>query len=186
MHATSICLNAACSSGFAHKHAALRLPHIARWHLLCAAARTSADDLDPLYGDESTCPVPLAQQPAYQLEQLQQVPVFAWATRPVDQWLWQIGLVWLASAILLGLPISRSSFPHENQLAQCLFSSSIGGLLVVTGVVARLWLVRVCCYTAACKVQRRQALLCTSPTLSCMLQGVPIRLWTAFKCSCAL
>ena len=153
MHATSICPSAACSSGFAHRHAAVRLPqicnlHPARWHLFCTAARPSADDLDPLYGDESTCPVPLAQQPAHQLQQLQQVPVFAWATRPVDQWLWQIGLVWLASAILLGLPISRSSFPHEHQLAQCLLSSSIGGLLVVIGVVARLWLVRVCCCTA--------------------------------------
>ena len=146
---------AACSSGFAHRHASVRLPQICNHHLarhcLCAAARTSADDLDPLYGDESTCPVPLAQQPAHQLEQLQQVPVFAWATRPVDQWLWQIGLVWLASTILLGLPISRSSFPHEHQLAQCLFASSIGGLLVVTGVVARLWLVRVCCRAAALK-----------------------------------
>lgn len=75
------------------------------------------------------CPVPKDQQPANELQDLQQAFLSDWATRPASEFLVRLIAVWAVFTFTLGLPVSLATFDIAQEPAQCLISASIGELI---------------------------------------------------------
>ncbi|KAK9843138.1 hypothetical protein WJX74_007611 [Apatococcus lobatus] len=99
--------------------------------------RKGNGEKDPL---AELCPVPSEQQPVKELQALQDVFAFNWATLPLPQFLTRLGMVWGGFFATMGLPVSAVTFNPQDQPIEFFASAGLGSLCVVTVVVLRLYL----------------------------------------------
>lgn len=98
-----------------------------------------AENDDSVLGS-GVCPVPEEQQPLQELKSLQNMMLFAWATRPWPEFIARLGCVWGVFLVTLGLPVSAVTFDLRTQGVECFVAASIGSLFIVMVTVSRLYL----------------------------------------------
>ncbi|KAK9866550.1 hypothetical protein WJX84_001367 [Apatococcus fuscideae] len=99
--------------------------------------RKGNGEKDPL---AAACPVPSEQQPVRELQALQDIFAFNWATMPLPQFVGRLGIVWAGFFATMGLPVSAVTFNPQDQPTEFFASAGLGSLCVVTIVVLRLYL----------------------------------------------
>ncbi|KAK9827408.1 hypothetical protein WJX74_000205 [Apatococcus lobatus] len=92
--------------------------------------------LDPLLER----PVPPDQRPVNELASLRQAQLYSWATLDAQSYAIRFGLIWSGSFMLLGLPIALQTFDPLEQPLETILSAAVGGLVVVSAAVLRVYL----------------------------------------------
>jgi hypothetical protein len=87
----------------------------------------------------SDCPVPLEQQPIQQYEELQNSCFAGWAKLGLPKYLRNLSWVWLIGSLLVS-PVAASSYTPSKHLGQFLLSSAMGGEILLSLVLLRLYL----------------------------------------------
>eukprot|EP00640_Fibrocapsa_japonica_P002413 CAMPEP_0113935230 /NCGR_PEP_ID=MMETSP1339-20121228/2415_1 /TAXON_ID=94617 /ORGANISM="Fibrocapsa japonica" /LENGTH=274 /DNA_ID=CAMNT_0000937301 /DNA_START=205 /DNA_END=1029 /DNA_ORIENTATION=- /assembly_acc=CAM_ASM_000762 len=87
-------------------------------------------------GDSANA-VPLDQQPAQELANLKEAPLFAWAQR--DDFLLRIALVYAFFFGPISYPIAQVSYPYPDQLVERIASANVGAVIATVALVLRLY-----------------------------------------------
>ena len=93
---------------------------------------------DPLQ-IQSSCPVPLEQQPCNEYEELSESWFFSWGHLPIGEYIKR--LVWLSfwGWVLIG-PIAAASFPLTKKPVYFILAGTIGVTIFVALIILRLYL----------------------------------------------
>ena len=83
--------------------------------------------------------VPQEQQPAQELKDLQEAPVFGWAQLSDDELLVRLRNLFAGVWLFVSLPISAVSFHLDREPIQAIFAANFGTFTALTLLMARLY-----------------------------------------------
>lgn len=85
------------------------------------------------------CPVPDEQQPLNEYSQLKDSWFFRWGSVEMITYVRKIAWIWFWATIIV-TPIAWASFPWDRYPAKLVISASLGGIFLLSLMVARLYL----------------------------------------------
>lgn len=94
----------------------------------------------PLFEQVQKCPVPLSQQPCYELRALKEGPFNSWGAKGTGELLARLGVVGGIVIIFIGAPIANFSYPFQQEPLPFALTSLATGLFFVDLLLLRLYL----------------------------------------------